>query len=97
MAEGPEESGLGMLVAAAEQELPSLEVGVQSVRLRFVAGHFFVLQLSAIAVMHIYFTCVCGVAMPPFGNVHGVIIQPYGKSLNNSCLQVYSCSHHFPL
>ena len=29
VAEGPEESGLGMLVAAAEQELPSLEVGVQ--------------------------------------------------------------------
>ena len=29
MAEGPEESGLGMLVAAAEQELPSLGAGVQ--------------------------------------------------------------------
>ena len=29
VAEGPEESGLGMLVAAAEQELPSSEVGVQ--------------------------------------------------------------------
>ena len=27
MAEGPEESGLGMLLAAAEQELPSSEVG----------------------------------------------------------------------
>ena len=29
VAEGPEEGGLGMLVAAAEQESPSLEVGVQ--------------------------------------------------------------------
>ena len=29
VAEGSEESGLGMLVAAAEQELSSLEVGVQ--------------------------------------------------------------------
>ena len=27
----------------------------------------------------------------------GVIIQPSGKNLNNSCLQVYSCSHHNPL
>ena len=29
MVAGPEESGLGMLLAAAEQELPSSEVGVQ--------------------------------------------------------------------
>ena len=35
---------------------------------------------------------VLGIAMPPFCNLC-VIIQPHGKNLNNSCLQVSSCSH----
>ena len=30
--------------------------------------------------------------MPPFCNVHGVIIQPYGKNLNNNCLMQSSLS-----
>lgn len=98
MVAGPEESGLGMLLAAAEQELPSSEVGVQKCVTQNCCRSLFLCNSCSVchcSDAHKFYLRLCCNAN--FLQLHGVVVQPHGKNRNNSRLQVYSCSHHFPL